>query len=104
MRSSTPWPKRLDWSASIAVACASSLMSAPAMNAFGRLKPVRMTPRTVASSRTSSNAVRRSSQVGVFQRVEHLGPIDASHRRSAPFFSYARFARVKSATVGCVEH
>ena len=55
--------------------CASSLMSAPAMNALSPA-PVRMTPRTAASSRASSKAVRRSGQVGVFSALSTFGPID----------------------------
>ena len=72
MRSSTPCPKRLDCSASNAVTCASSLMSAPAMKALSPA-PVRMTPRIAASSRASSNAVRRSFHVGVFRALSTLG-------------------------------
>ena len=56
----------------MAVACASSEMSAPAMNALSPA-PVRMTPRTAASSRASSKAVRRSFHVGVFSALSTLG-------------------------------
>src|SRR3984893_11223023 len=72
IRSRTSWPKRLDCSASNAVTRASSLMSAPAMNAL-LPAPVRMTPRTAASSRASSNAVRRSAQVALFSALSTLG-------------------------------
>ena len=47
-------------------------MSAPAMNAL-LPAPVRMMPRTVASSRASSKAVRRSFHVGVFRALSTLG-------------------------------
>src|SRR3984957_2130152 len=90
MRSSTPWPKRLDCSASIALACASSPMSAPAMNALSPA-PVRMTPSTVASSRASSNAVRRSAQVGVFIALSTSGRFTVTYA-IASFFSYRTLA------------
>src|SRR3984893_10870306 len=72
IRSRTSWPKRLDWAASNGATCASSLMSAPAMNAL-LPAPVRMTPRTALSSRAASKAVRRSFQVGAFRALSTLG-------------------------------
>ena len=90
MRSSTSWPKRLDRSASIAVACASSPMSAPAMNALSPA-PVRMTPSTVASSRASSKAVRRSFHVGVFKALRTFGRLTVTYA-IASFFSYRTLA------------
>src|SRR6266446_3499568 len=72
MRSRTLWPKRLARAASKAASVASSVMSAPAMNAFSPA-PVRIAPRIAASSRTSSNAVRRSFHVGVFSALSAFG-------------------------------
>ena len=85
MRSSTSCPKRLDSSASSAVACASSLMSAPAIKALSPA-PVRMTPRTASSSRASSNAVRRSVQVGVFRALSTLGRLTVTVGDARPSF------------------
>jgi len=76
-RSSTSCPTRLDLSASIALACASSPMSAPAMNALSPA-PVRMTPRTAASSRASSKAVRKSFQVGVLRALSTFGRLSVT--------------------------
>ena len=72
MRSSTSWPKRLDCSASNAVTFASSPISAPAIKAL-LPAPVRITPRTLTSSRASSKAVRKSFQVGVLSALSTLG-------------------------------
>ena len=47
-------------------------MSAPAMNALSPA-PVRMTPRTAASSRASSKTSLRSVQVGLFRAFSTLG-------------------------------
>jgi len=83
MRSSTSCPKRLDCSAWKAVTCASSLMSAPAMNALSPA-PVRMTPRTEASFLASSNAFLKSDPRRRIKRVEDLWAIDGDVS-SAPF-------------------
>src|SRR5438128_266311 len=72
IRLRTAWPNELASSASIAVTRASSLMSAPAMNALSPA-PVRMTPRTAVSYRASSKAVRRSSQVRRFRAFSTFG-------------------------------
>src|SRR2546425_2711270 len=77
IRSSTACPKRLDCCAATGVIRASSLMSAPAMNALSPL-PVRMTPRTAASSRASSNAVRKSSQVLWFRAFSTFGRLSVT--------------------------
>ena len=54
---------------------ASSLMSAPAMNALSPA-PVRMTPRTAASFCASSKAVAQVLPCRLVQGVEHLGPVE----------------------------
>jgi cytochrome bd-type quinol oxidase subunit 1 len=93
-RSSTSCPELLDRSASIALACASSLMSAPATNALSPA-PVRMTPRTASSSRACSKAVRRSFHVGVFRALSTLGRLTVTEA-IAPRFSYRTFASVRT--------
>src|SRR5258706_6553048 len=85
IRSSTPCPKRLDSCASKAPEIASSPMSAPAMKARSP-PPVRITPRTSASSRASWNAVARSAQVGVLSALSTLGRSSVTYA-TAPFFS-----------------
>src|SRR3984885_10090948 len=67
-------------------------MSAPAINALSPA-PVRMTPSTVASSRASSNAVRRSAQVGVFKALRTFGRLTVTYA-IASFFSYRTLASV----------
>src|SRR5712671_2178310 len=70
-------------------------MSAPAMNALSPA-PVRITPRTSASSRASSNAARRSSHVFPFSALRTLGRLSVTYAM-APFFSYNTFSNVRPA-------
>src|SRR5216684_2231822 len=71
-------------------------MSAPAMNALSPA-PVRITPRTSASSRASSNAARRSSHVFPFSALRTLGRLSVTYAM-APFFSYNTFSSVRPAS------
>src|SRR5882724_8743658 len=70
-------------------------MSAPAMNALSPA-PVRITPRTSASSRAASNAARRSSHVFPFSALRTLGRLSVTYAM-APFFSYNTFSSVRPA-------
>src|SRR5262245_27260814 len=72
-------------------------MSAPAMNAFSP-EPVRITPRTVSSSRASSNAVLRSFQVAPFNAFKTFGRLSVMYAMPF-FFSYRRFSSVIVAPV-----
>src|ERR1700733_10287659 len=65
-------------------------MSAPAMKALSPA-PVRMTPRTEASFFTSSKAVCKSVQVGVFSALSTLGRSIVTYAID-PFFSYRTLA------------
>src|SRR5579859_921655 len=83
-RSRTSCPARLDCSASTAVKCASSLMSAPATKALSPA-PVTMTPRTVSSSRASSKAVRRSAQVALLRAFSTFGRLIVTYAMASLF-------------------
>src|SRR5262245_22779091 len=72
-------------------------MSAPAMNAFSP-EPVRITPRTVSSSRASSNAVLKSFQVAPLRAFKTLGRLSVMYAMPF-FFSYRRFSSVIVAPV-----
>src|SRR5207249_9896397 len=97
IRARTRGPKVLDFSASTALTCASSLMSAPAMNALSPA-PVRMTPRTAASSCASSNAALRSSHVLLFRALRTFGRLRVT-QAMAPFLAYKIVSRFSSVVV-----
>ena len=60
-------------------------MSAPAANALSPA-PVKITPRTSASSRASSKAALQFRKDCLIQRIEHLGPVEG-YIGDGPFFS-----------------
>src|SRR6267154_1369524 len=70
-------------------------MSAPAMNALSPA-PVRITPRTPASSGAASKAARRSSHVFPFSALRTLGRLSVTYAM-APFFSNKTFSSVGAA-------
>src|SRR5262249_20210627 len=89
-----------DVSAWMALTCASSLMSAPAMKALSPA-PVRITPRTAASSRASSKTVFKSSHVRWLSAFSTFGRLSVT-KAMAFFFSYATVSRVDVAAVGVI--
>src|SRR5882757_5692084 len=70
-------------------------MSAPAMKALSPA-PVRITPRTEASALASSNAARKSIQVGVLSALSTFGRLTVT-QAIEPFFSYWTFASTNAA-------
>src|ERR1700760_1356859 len=70
-------------------------MSAPAMKALSPA-PVRITPCTEVSAFASSNADRRSVQVGVLSALSTLGRLTVTYA-IGPFFSYRTLASARVA-------
>src|SRR3954454_15931842 len=70
-------------------------MSAPAMKALSPA-PVKTTPRTAASSRASSNAARKSSQVRWLSALSTLGRLSVTYAMPA-VFSYESVSNVGAA-------
>ena len=85
------WPCRVLSSASAGVSLAISAMSAPAANALSPA-PVRMTPRTAASSRASLNASFSSAMVALLRALSTFGRLIVTYA-IVPFFSYRTFSR-----------
>src|SRR5690242_3746492 len=94
IRSVNACPRRVASSASTAVLFAISAMSAPAANAFSPA-PVRMTPRTVESSRESSKAARNSWIVTLFSAFRTLGLFSVTYA-IGPFLSYKTFSSFRA--------
>src|SRR5216683_2646373 len=86
----TLWPKSENSFPFTGVCNASSLISAPATNAFSPA-PVRISTRTAASSRASSNACCNSSTVLRFSALSTFGRLKVMYAIPS-FFSYKIFS------------
>ena len=89
-RWNTPWPKMENSLPFTGVCCASSLISAPATKAFSP-EPVRISTRTLESSRASSSTCCNSSTVLRFSAFNTLGRLNVMQAIPS-FFSYSRFS------------
>src|SRR5216684_2453823 len=87
----TPWPKSENSLPLTGVCSASSLISAPATNAFSPA-PVRISTRTAWSSRASSSACCNSSTVLRFSAFSTFGRLNVMYAIPS-FFSYSMFSK-----------